>query len=43
VTYRNEGLNLGDEGSDEYTRNVVVAEDVRNLRLALDNALISVR
>lgn len=43
VTYRNDGLNLGDEGSDEYTRNVVVAEDVRNLRLALDNALISVR
>ena len=36
VTYRNVGLNLGDAGSDEYTRNVVFAEDVRNLRLALD-------
>ena len=43
VTYRNVGLNLGDAGSDEYTRNVVVAEDVRNLRLALDSALTSVR
>jgi len=43
VTYRNVGLSLGDAGSDEYTRNVVVAEDVRNLRLALDNALSSVR
>ena len=43
VTYRNVGLNLGDAGSDEYARNVVVAEDVRNLRLALDNALTPVR
>jgi copper homeostasis protein len=43
VTYRNVGLNLGDAGSDEYTRSVVVAEDVRNLRLALDNALTPVR
>ena len=43
VTYRNVGLNLGDVGSDEYTRNVVVAQDVRNLRVALDNALTLVR
>jgi copper homeostasis protein len=39
VTYRNPGLSLGDPGSDEYTRNVVVAEDVRNLRRAMDGAL----
>lgn len=43
VTYRNVGLNLGDAGSDEYTRNVVVAEDVRNLKSALDHALIPTR
>jgi len=43
VTYRNVGLNLGDAGSDEYARSVVVAEDVRNLRVALDNALTLVR
>jgi len=41
VTFRNDGLNMGDPGSDEYTRHVVVAEDVRNLRLALDGALAS--
>jgi len=36
VTYRNVGLNMGDAGSDEYTRHVVVAQDVRSLRAALD-------
>jgi len=39
VTYRKTGLNLGDAGMDEYTRHGVRAEDVRNLRLALDSAL----
>jgi len=43
VTYRNVGLNLGDAGSDEYSRHVVVAQDVRNLRLALDNAVTFAR
>ena len=39
VTYRNSELNLGEAGSDEYTRNVVVAQDVRNLRQVLDGIL----
>jgi copper homeostasis protein len=39
VIYRNPGLSLGDAGADEYTRNVVVAEDVRNLRQAMDGIL----
>jgi len=39
VLYRNPGLSLGDGGSDEYTRNVVVAQDVRNLRLAMNGSL----
>jgi len=39
VTYRNPGLSLGDPGSDEYTRHIVVAEDVRSLRQAMDEAL----
>jgi copper homeostasis protein len=39
ITYRNPGLSLGDAGSDEYTRNVVVAQDVRNLRRAMDSIL----
>jgi len=39
VTYRKSGLNLGDAGMDEYMRYGVMAEDVRNLRLALDSAL----
>lgn len=43
VTYRNVGLNLGDEGTDEYTRHVVVAEDVRNLRMALDHVVTLTR
>lgn len=36
VTYRNAALSLGDAGSDEYTRNVVISEDVRDLRRAMD-------
>jgi copper homeostasis protein len=36
VTYHNPGLSLGDSGSDEYTRNVVVEEDVASLREAMD-------
>jgi len=39
VTYRNVGLNLGDAGGDEYTRHVVVAEDVQRLRTALELAM----
>jgi copper homeostasis protein len=39
VSFRKAGLSLGDAGSDEYTRNVVVAQDVRNLRRALDGLL----
>ncbi|WP_263350603.1 copper homeostasis protein CutC [Acidicapsa acidisoli] len=39
VLYRNPGLSLGEDGNDEYTRNVVVAEDVRNLRQAMDSSL----
>jgi len=36
VTYRNPELNLGEAGSDEYTRYIVMAGDVRNLRQAMD-------
>ena len=36
VTYRNPGLSLGEAGSDEYVRSVVVAQDVRSLRQAMD-------
>jgi copper homeostasis protein len=36
VTYRNAKLHLGGAGSDEYTRHVVMARDVRNLRQAMD-------
>lgn len=36
VTYRNPELSLGEAGSDEYTRYVVLAGDVRNLRRAID-------
>jgi len=36
VTYRNPKLHLGDPGSDEYARHVVVARDVRHLRQAID-------
>lgn len=36
VTFRNPGLNLGEAGSDEYTRSVVVEQDVRSLRQAMD-------
>jgi copper homeostasis protein len=39
VTYRNVGLSMGDAGSDEYTRHVVVAQDVRALRTAIDHVL----
>ena len=39
VTYRNPGLSLGEAGSDEYVRNVVLAQDVRNLRQAMDGVL----
>jgi copper homeostasis protein len=36
VTYRNPKLHLGDADSDEYTRHVVLARDVRHLRQAMD-------
>jgi copper homeostasis protein len=36
VTYHNPVLSLGDPGSDEYTRNVVIEEDVASLRDAMD-------
>ena len=36
VTYRNPTLHLGDPGSDEYARHVVLARDVQHLRQALD-------
>jgi copper homeostasis protein len=39
VTYRNPTLNLGEAGSDEYTRSVVIAQDVRKLRQAMDGIL----
>jgi len=39
VTYRNSALSLGEPGSDEYTRYAVTAQDVRNLRQAMDGAL----
>jgi copper homeostasis protein len=39
VTYRNPGLHLGDPGSDEYTRQVVLAEDVRELRRSMNEVL----
>jgi len=38
VQYRNSELSLGDPGSDEYTRYAVAAQDVRNLRQAMDQA-----
>ena len=41
VTYRNPTLNLGEAGSDEYTRNVVIAQDVRKLRQAMEGILSS--
>ena len=37
VTYRNPGLNMGDAGSDEYTRYVVWPEDVVRLRQTIDS------
>ncbi len=39
VTHRNPTLNLGEAGSDEYARSVVLAGDVRNLREAMDSVL----
>lgn len=39
VTYRNPELSLGEPGSDEYTRQVVVARTVRTLREAMDGVL----
>ena len=36
VTYRNPGLSMGDEGSDEYTRYAVRPEDVRRLRQTIN-------
>jgi copper homeostasis protein len=36
VIYRNPNLHLGDVGSDEYLRHVVVEQDVRQLRRAMD-------
>jgi copper homeostasis protein len=37
ITWRNPGLSLGDPGNDEYARHIVVAQDVRNLRQAIDS------
>jgi copper homeostasis protein len=39
VKYRNSGLSLGEPGNDEYLRYAVTAEDVRNLRQAMDGVL----
>jgi copper homeostasis protein len=39
VSYRNPTLNLGEAGNDEYARHLVFAEDVRELRQAMDGAL----
>ena len=39
VTWRNPTLSLGEAGSDEYARNVVMAQDVRKLRQAMDGVL----
>lgn len=39
VTWRNPSLSLGEAGSDEYARNVVMAQDVRKLRQAMDGVL----
>lgn len=39
VTYRNAKLHLGDPGSDEYARYVVLERDVRHLRQAMDTVL----
>lgn len=39
VTYRNAKLHLGDPGSDEYARYVVLERDVRHLRQAMDAVL----
>jgi copper homeostasis protein len=39
VVYRNSGLSLGEPGSDEYLRYAVTAEDVRNLRQAMDGVM----
>ena len=39
VTWRNPSLSLGEAGSDEYARNVVLAQDVRKLRQAMDGVL----
>ena len=38
VTYRNPGVSLGEPGSDEYALSVVLAEDVRKLRRAMDES-----
>jgi copper homeostasis protein len=39
VTWRNPSLSLGEAGSDEYARNVVMTQDVRKLRQAMDGVL----
>jgi len=39
VEYRNSGLSLGEPGNDEYLRYAVTAQDVRNLRQAMDGVL----
>jgi copper homeostasis protein CutC len=39
VTFRNPGLSMGDGGSDEYLRHVVLAEDVAMLRRSMDGIL----
>jgi len=39
VIYRNPTLSLGEAGSDEYMRSVVLTQDVRNLRQAMDGIL----
>ncbi len=36
VTFRNRSLHMGDPGHDEYARKVVMSDDIRQLRNALD-------
>jgi copper homeostasis protein len=39
VSWRNPELSLGEAGSDEYARNVVMEQDVRKLRQAMNGIL----
>ena len=43
VTFRNRKLKLGDPGSDEYARSIVLAADVRALREAIHAANLAAR